>query len=254
MEEACERHRSNIVLALDLTIHDPKILLSKSLEILEKVSPHICAVKVNRQLVLPLGLYAGVKKVVEFAHTSDLPAIMDCKINDVGHTNREIIRHYYDAGFDAVTANPFVGWEGGLRPVFESAREAGRGVILLVYMSHKGAHEGYGQQVIDPETGRKRSQYLVFAKKALEWRADGAVVGATYPDRMREVHSILGDKVPIYSPGVILQGGKLEDAIKAGATYIIIGRAICNSANPPKIAGNFKERANEIFRVEKRLR
>jgi orotidine-5'-phosphate decarboxylase len=166
---------------------------------------------------------------------------MDAKINDIGNTNRAIAEYYFKAGFDAVIASPFVGWEEGLQPVFEVADQMKRGVIVLVYMSHKGAPEGYGQTVQDPQTGELRSQYVVFAEKALEWKADGAVVGATYPEKIREVHSVLKDKVPIYSPGVGAQGGDVEVAVKAGARYLIVGRTIVLSREPAETAKRVRD-------------
>jgi len=239
--EASSRKRgSNIVLALDLEYADSNVLLSKSLEILEDVSPYVCAVKVNHHLVLPLGLYDGVKKVIAAAHALGLPAIMDCKINDIGHTNEVIANHYFDAGFDAVIANPFVGWEEGLAPVFKIAEMRGKGVILLTYMSHRGASEGYGQKVLNG-SGLERYQYLVFAKKALMWGADGVIVGATYPERIQEIRSILKGKVPIYAPGVGAQGGDIKQTLEAGANYLIIGRSIVSDENPVRSARLFWE-------------
>ncbi len=232
---------SRIVLALDLTIVDREKLLRKAEEVLRAVSPHICALKLNRQVTLPLGLYEGTKVLVDLAHELRLPAIMDCKVNDVGHTNRAIVEHYFNAGFDAVIASPFVGWLEGMQPVFEVARQMGRGVILLVYMSHKGAEEGFNQDVIDPVKGIKRKQYEVFAEKAVAWKADGAVVGAPYPEKIREVHGILRDEVPIYAPGLVAQGGVVEEVLKAGASYLIIGRGIYASDDPVNAAERFKE-------------
>jgi len=217
IEHLMEKRDSNLILALDISSDKPRRLLSQSMKILKKVHPHLCAVKINHHLVLPLGLFNGVQKVIQFAHDQGLPIIMDCKINDIGSTNRVIAEHYYKAGFDAVIANPFVGWDEGLQPVFEVARQMGRGVILLVYMSHKGAEEGYGQTVFNLKTKKQVSQYRVFAEKALSWSADGAVVGATYPDKIKEVHAILGNSVPIYSPGIGVQGGDVDLAMKAGS-------------------------------------
>lgn len=241
IEEASANSRSKIILALDYSTQDRKELLSLSLKTLKAVAPHICAVKINRQLVLPLGLYGGVKRIVDLAHKMGLLTIMDCKINDVGHTNYEIAFHYYNAGFDALIASPFVGWEDGLEHVFKLARNSGKGVILLVYMSHKGATEGYGQKVLDSKTNKAVPQYLVFAKKALEWKADGVIVGATYPERILEVNTVLNGKVPIYSPGVGVQGGDVEAAIKAGSNYLIVGRSIILSDDPVKSAKEFQE-------------
>jgi len=236
MSRSAKKAGSNIVLALDLPLDQPHRLLSRSIEILETVHPYVCAVKINRQLVLPLGLFNGVQKILSSAQDFDLPTIMDCKINDVGHTNRIMAEYYYKAGFDALTASPFVGWEEGLQPVFEVANQMSRGVILLVYMSHKAAEEGYGQKIHDPKTGRLSPQYVAFAERALSWNADGVIVGATYPEKIREVHEILGDRVPIYSPGVGVQGGDVESAMRAGARYLIVGRTITLAENPAENA------------------
>jgi len=173
---------------------------------------------------------------------------MDAKINDIGNTNRAIAEYYYKAGFDAVIASPFVGWEEGLQPVFEVAHHLKRGVIVLVYMSHKGAPEGYGQTVRDPKTGELRSQYLVFAEKALEWSADGAVVGATYPEKIREVHVVLKDKVPIYSPGVGAQGGDIEAAVKAGARFLIVGRTVVLAEDTAETAKRMRDAAQKCLK------
>ena len=245
MESSAKKAKSNIILALDLPADKPSCLLSRSIKILESVHPYLCALKLNRQAVLPLGLFDGVQKIVKSAHDLGLPTIMDAKINDIGNTNRAIAEYYFKAGFDAVIASPFVGWEEGLQPVFEVAHQMTRGVIILVYMSHKGASEGYGQTVRDPKTGELRSQYMVFAEKALKWEADGAVVGATYPEKIREVNAVLKDKVPIYSPGVGAQGGDIEAAVKAGARYLIVGRTIVLAEDPAETAKRLRDAAQK---------
>jgi len=236
MDRTAAEKRSNLILALDLPSFEPHKLLSRSLNLLEDVHPYICAVKINRHLVLPLGLFDGIQRIVKVAQDLGLPTIMDCKINDIGNTNRVITELYYNAGFDAVIANPFVGWDEGLQPVFEMAKRKRRGVILLVYMSHEGAWEGYGQEAIDPKTGKITFQYLVFAGKALSWNADGAVVGATFPEKIEEVYAVLNKHVPIYSPGVGVQGGRIKDAVEAGARYLIVGRTITLAEDPAETA------------------
>jgi orotidine-5'-phosphate decarboxylase len=112
-------------------------------------------------------------------------------------------------------------------------------------MSHKGAWEGYGQTICNAESGEKTLQYISFAKKALKWNADGVVVGATYPEKIREIHEILSEKIPIYSPGIGAQGGKIESALKAGAQYLIVGRTITLSENPAETARQIRDLANQ---------
>jgi orotidine-5'-phosphate decarboxylase len=246
IEQSAQRNDSRIVLALDFQCEVPKrreMLFTKAEEILEAVHPCLCGVKFNHHLVLPLGLFDGVKKLVEKVHDFALPAIMDCKINDIGSTNEVIAENYYTAGFDAVTANPFIGWQEGLEPIFDVSHRKGKGVILLVYMSHKGAPEGYGQTVIDQHSSRKSAQYSIFAEKAIDYRADGAVVGATYPEKIKEIHEILKGNVPIFSPGVGAQGGEIQSALRSGSEFIIVGRSIVDAPKPEEAAKTFQQLA-----------
>jgi orotidine-5'-phosphate decarboxylase len=235
MEEIAKKKDTKIVLALDfpfISLNSQKSLFHKAKNVIDEVYPHICAVKINHHLVLPLGTFQGVKKLIEIIHEKNLPVIMDCKANDIGATNKVIAEYYYSAGFDAIIANPFVGWDEGLKPIFDMAKKMHRGVILLVYMSHKGAQEGYGQFIYDKGKEEKIAQYVSFARKALKWGADGVVVGATVSEKIKEIHNILGDKIPIYSPGIGIQGGKGISALNAGASYLIVGRSITLAENP----------------------
>jgi orotidine-5'-phosphate decarboxylase len=246
MEQLSKKNASNIVLAFDFPFEKPEnrgSLLSRANKVLEATCTYLCAVKFNHHLVLPLGTFDGVKSLVDKAHKNGLLTIMDCKANDIGATNQIIAEYYYAAGFDALIANPFVGWEEGLKPIFDVAHRLSRGVILLVYMSHKAANEGYGQTIINTESAERKLQYIYFAEKALKADADGVIVGATYPGKIKEVHKLLGNKIPIYSPGIGAQGGAVHDALKAGSRYLIVGREITLSENPRRAAEKIRDLA-----------
>ena len=246
IEQTAKRRNSNIIVALDFSFEKPEKrqnLYPKAERVLEAAHPYLCAVKFNHHLVLPLGLFDGVQKLVKKVHGYGLVAIMDCKANDIGATNEAIAEYYYAAGFDAIIANPLVGWEEGLKPIFDVANRLQRGVIVLVYMSHKASPEGYGQTIIDPETGRKIPQYVAFAQKALKYGASGAIVGATYPEKIKEIHKILGTAVPIFSPGIGAQGGDIAAALRAGSRYLIVGRSITGSEDPERAAKEARDLA-----------
>jgi orotidine-5'-phosphate decarboxylase len=249
IEKISQEKNSNIVLALDFPYENPQnraALFERAERVLTKAQPYICAVKFNHHLTLPLGIFDGVQRLVQTAHQNGLATIMDCKANDIGSTNTAIAEYYYAAGFDALIANPFIGWDEGLKPIFDVASRQDKGVILLVYMSHKGATEGYGQTIIETETQLKTPQYIAFARKALKYHADGAVVGATYPEKISEIHGILQEKVPIYSPGIGAQGATVEAAVKAGSRYLIVGREITLSENPAEAARKLRDLSTSL--------
>jgi orotidine-5'-phosphate decarboxylase len=109
-------------------------------------------------------------------------------------------------------------------------------------MSHPAAHEGYGlRATADPKGKDFEPLYLTFARRARAWGADGVIVGATYPNIIREVKHVLGQDIPIISPGVGAQGASVRDAIDAGATYVIVARAIVNAEDPAAAARDFAE-------------
>ena len=243
IKKSAFQKQSRIILALDVQPNGNIGYVQNAITLIKDLNALICAVKVNRHLTLPLGLGKEIQKILKLCNKLRLPTIMDCKINDIGSTNKVIARHYFETGFDAVTANPFVGWEDGLQSVFEIAETFDRGVLLLVYMSHKGSWEGYGIEANDPKFGGTRPLYHLFAEKALAWGAEGAIVGATYPEKIREVYNILGNKVPIYSPGIGVQGGRVKFAVSSGAMYLIVGRSIIDSNDPITTAKELKNMA-----------
>ena len=242
ISQSSRNRGTRIVLALDGDWESSEQLFEKSKVLLRRTITCFCAVKLGRHTVLNLGI-ERTKRLIKTVHSEDIPCIIDDKINDIGETNRKIVESYFRIGFDGLTANPFAGWRGGLQPLFQLAHEQGNGVILLAYMSHLGAAEGYGQSVF--KGNRKVPQYRLFADKAVHWGADGVVVGATRPNIIREIKSVVQNKVPIYSPGIGTQGGSLISSSRAGADFFIIGRSITKSPQPEKAA---REYARESVR------
>jgi orotidine-5'-phosphate decarboxylase len=56
------------------------------------------------------------------------------------------------------------------------------------------------------------------ARKAIEWNTRGnvgIVMGATFPDQLRDARRMVGD-MPILVPGIGSQEGNLRDAVLAG--------------------------------------
>ena len=237
---AASRNQTRTVLALDLEDPDPARLVEKSQAILRDVSNLICAVKINRQLILALGLSTVADSIVKLANDLSLPTIMDAKLNDVGHTNEFMARTYFDSGFDAIIASPVAGWENGLDGVFKAANARGKGVLLLSYMSNPGAEPFYS--LIAKHGNDEKPVFEILTQLALDWKAHGVVVGATKPRVISRVRELIGAALPIYSPGIGTQGGDAREALNAGATYLIVGRTIYTAANPKAAAKSVQSR------------
>ena len=230
---------TNLVFALDLTsplYEYPSDKRSKKrsqlyeecLEILESASPHLAAVKINYPLVLALGL----DLTSDLLNKVDLPAIGDFKIADIDNTSEWIGRHAYEAGFDALIAHAFVGYEGGLQGLFDRAASSDGGVILVINMSHPGSRD-----FITPKAEQ-------LAKFAVEHRADGVIAPATRPEEVKTARNWIGKNVVMLTPGIGAQGGKPGDAIRAGADFEIVGRGIYQTDSPAEAARSIKRDIN----------
>ncbi len=216
---------SRIVLAAD--IGGPyESRVSRATGLVSKVKDRIVAVKVNMHLILPFGVL-GLRELATTCRDADLPLIADLKLNDIGSTNLEATETLFSNGFDVLIANPFVGYDEGIGDVLKKSKEMGKALLLLVYMSHRGAREGYGLKV-----GGGVPLYVKFAEKTKKWGADGAVVSSKSPSIIREVRSILRDNQLILSPGVGVQGGDARKALAAGSDYVIVGRSVIDARDP----------------------
>ena len=97
--------KSRLVIGLDLTanfegksrkeIKSEKDRLEKeAINIVSQTVNFAIAFKLNRHLILPLGLFDRIPRVIDAIHDEGLMAIMDCKINDIGNTNQQIAQLY----------------------------------------------------------------------------------------------------------------------------------------------------------------
>ena len=202
---------SRLILALDVT--DP----AKAMEVAKEAAPHLAFVKVNYPLVLSAGL--GI--VTEISKS--VPVICDFKVADIPNTNRMIAEAAYGAGAQGLIVHGFTGLES------VSACKSGsedKDLFVVITMSHPGGGEFFD---ID--------NFSIIAKQS---GATGVVAPATRPKDIMSVREKIGD-LTIIAPGVGAQGGSANDAIKAGADYIIVGRSIYQSDNPAEAAYQYSQ-------------
>lgn len=227
---AATEKKSPIVLALDTRPRDNQRLSRLAASIIDTVEHHVCAIKINFHIILPLSA-SEIFQINKLAHSFGLQSIADIKLNDIETTNAVAVEQLIKMGFDAIIANPFIG-KNALSSLVQSAHKEDAGIIALVYMSHPEASEGFGLKI------QGRELYKMFFERAAAANVDGIVVGATQDKILREI----GGQLPVYSPGIGAQGGDPEQAIRNGADYLIIGRSIVEAKQPAKVAREIQER------------
>jgi orotidine-5'-phosphate decarboxylase len=243
MEERARGARSRLVVALDFyNIANVRSHVERALELLEALAPYACAFKLNHHLLLPHGLQ-GLRKLTSRAEELGVPLIADIKLSDVGVTNKFVAELLASHGISALIASPLPGRLEGLAPLQEVKQATGLGLLVLAYMSHRGAEEVFARKLANG-----RPLYHLFVAMAKELGADGLIVGATRPERIREVRR-LAPGLHIYSPGIGPQGGSLEEAIRAGADYIIVGRQLLEG---PRLMGRAQEMAERTYALAER--
>ena len=123
-----------------------------------------------------------------------------------------------------------------LKKIVSTAHKQDNGVIVLCHMSAPEAKISYDMNVKSPNNSKTMPLYQLFLKWAISSKADGIIVGATFPKIISKCKKITGKKLSIYSPGIGTQGGKIKETIANGSDFLIVGRTILNSKNPANTA------------------
>ena len=153
----------------------------------------------------------------------DVVLILDAKRGDIGPTAERYAVEAFDRyGADAVTVNPYLGTDS-IEPFLA---HRGKGVIVLCRTSNPG-----GADLQNLDVGGA-TLYEKIARLAVDdWSTKGEialVVGATVPDELRRVRSIVGD-LPLLVPGIGAQGGDVVATVRAGADSTGYGMMINSS-------------------------
>ncbi len=229
----------------------PDWVFEFNLGIIQATSDLVCAYKPNLafyEALGPSGLDALARTVR--AVPQGILVIGDAKRGDVGHTARAYARALFDLyGFDAVTANPYLGLDT-IAPFLEYED---RGVLLLCKTSNPGS--GDFQDLRCDTVDGEFPLYQVVARKAagLPPRGNvGLVIGATYPQELANVRQICSD-MPILIPGVGAQSGDLEKTVLFG-TDARGEMAVINSSRQVIFASQGHDWKDEARRVSGELR
>jgi len=190
--------------------------------IIDATAEYACAFKPQIAHFAALGAEDALIRLITHIHTHhpDIPVILDAKRGDIGSTAAHYAREAFERyQADAVTVNPYLGHDA-LQPFLDYQD---KGVVILCRTSNPGA----GDLQDLPVNGRPLYQHVA-EQAAQKWNTHhncALVVGATWPEQLREVRAIIGE-MPLLVPGVGAQGGDakavVENVKTADGTGLIV--------------------------------
>jgi orotidine 5'-phosphate decarboxylase subfamily 2 len=231
------------------------------LRLVKAAAPYAAAFKPNAAFFERFGPegWIALKQVIdaireESRHLgSHIPVILDAKRGDVASTAEAYAASAFQGlGADAITLSPYLGRDS-IEPFL---KESERGVFLLCKTSNPGAQDLQDARVERP--GRQSVPlYLHVAEVVDSWNLPGnvgLVVGATYPQTLAEVRAA-APRLWFLVPGVGVQGGDLETALKAGlrpdgmGVLINVSRGIARAADPRNAAAELRDQMAGVRRA-----
>ncbi len=204
--------------------------------VIDATHDHAAAVKPNAAFFEDEDGWRALRETVAYAHGVDLPVVVDAKRGDVGATARRYARSTADLGADAVTVSPYMG-----RDSVTPFLDAGLGVFALCRTSNPG---GADLQDLSLDSGDPVYERVAALADTWSDRADvGLVVGATAPDELERLRSVVPDR-PFLVPGVGAQGGDVEAAAEFG---LADGVGLVNSSRGIIYAGEGHDDERRYF-------
>ena len=205
---------------------DPHKIYDFCAAIVDATADLVCAFKPQIAYFAAHGAEDQLERLMQHmrANAPHVPVILDAKRGDIGATAEQYAREAFERyGADALTVNPYMGFDS-VEPYLEFSD---RGLIVLCRTSNPG---GSDLQNLTVEGGRKLYQHVA-ELVAGKWNTHGQnalVVGATFPQELADVRSIVGD-LPLLVPGIGAQGGDVEATVRAGRTAAGAGLMISSS-------------------------
>ena len=206
-------------------------LLAFNKAIIDQICDIVPAVKPQAAYYEMYG-WQGVRALAEtiaYAQQKGMFVMTDGKRNDIGTTmeayatahlgTTDVAGEAIDAfGADALTVNGYLGTDG-IQPLVRICQEKDKGIFVLVKTSNPSSGElqdlklTNGASVYE-QMGRMCEQWGEALPGKYGYSGVGAVVGATYPEQLKEMR----EKAPhtfFLVPGYGAQGGGAQDAKNA---------------------------------------
>jgi orotidine-5'-phosphate decarboxylase len=225
--------KERLIVALDV---DSKAKVSS---IINTIGPAASFYKIGLQLFLAEG-----RDVIELVKGQEARVFLDLKLHDIPNQVAGACREIVRMGVDMTTVHTMGGYDM-LREAALSTRRASEefgvkspillGVTILTSLNQERA----GEIGIRGSISEQVVNLAALAKKS---GLDGVVAS---PQEVESIRRALGDDFLIVTPGIRSKADAIQDqkrvmnaddAIKAGSSYLVVGRPITGSVDPAQVA------------------
>jgi len=224
--------KDRIIVALDVDS------LDKAKSFVENLAPYVGCFKLGLELLTAV----GAPKVVEFVHSLDGEVFYDGKFNDIPNTIGGAAKAVAGLKVKMFNVHASAGVEAMMAAVANKGQAVVLAVTVLTSLEENNAHLIFGSPI--------KSKVLQLARDAMVAGCDGIICSPQeleFLGKQKELGSLLkvtpgvrpkwaaaGDQKRIMTPA---------EAIKAGATAVVIGRPI---TKPPAEIGTPTDAARKI--------
>ncbi len=221
---------NKVIIALDLSD------LEKMRKVVGELSPHTGFFKVGLEMFIRFGPEIVREVVEQKGHV-----MLDLKLHDIPTTVKKATKNAASLGAELLTIHASGGGEmmkAARSGVEEFEQETGKkgpkllGVTVLTSID---------QETLNKELGVEKQvddQVVALAKLAQSSGLDGVV---SSPKEIEKIRTACGENFLIVTPGIRPAGASKDDqkrictpaeAIKKGASYLVIGRPVLKAENP----------------------
>ena len=215
--------RDKIIVALDVNS------LDEAKPLVESLASHVGCFKIGLQLLTAV----GAPKVVEFVHSLGGKVFYDGKFNDIPNTMAGAAEAVSGLGVKMFNVHASAGVEAMMESCFNKGSSLVLAVTVLTSLEENNTHLIFG--------GPSKAKVLQFARDAKIAGCDGIICSPQELEFLSKQSELCG--MMKITPGVRPEWAPAGDqkrimtpgeAIKAGATAVVIGRPI---TKPPASIG-----------------
>lgn len=204
-----------------------------ALNIVEHLDPQLCRVKVGKELFTHAG-----PEVVKALHQRGFEVFLDLKFHDIPNTTAQAVLAAADMGVWMVNVHASGGRKMMETCVQRLQQHQHQTLLIAVTVLTSMGQEDLRDIGLDIAP---KEQVLRLARLTQDCGLDGVVCSAQEAPMLREV---VKPDFQLVTPGIRPAGSNADDqkrivtpvqAIKDGATHLVIGRPITQAENPKKM-------------------